>query len=121
MEQEEHEQLVTAHRQEPVDQAWARDMRSKVTDTFNATSDITGASLGAVDCRTTSCTVELTWPSYADARMQFARSVEALGIGVPCARRLTLPEPDSQNGPFKAVMLLDCTESRFPPPPPRER
>ena len=70
-----------------------------------------GASNPQVDCRTTTCAIDLEWPSY-DAAVQSYSKVLHADLKVNCAREVTLPEPTDRATSYRATVMLNCEDSR---------
>jgi hypothetical protein len=105
-----HEQLLAAHRQEARNSSWASSTEQRITQALDEESRKLHVTVRDVDCRSSSCTAQVTWPSAAEARAEMSQFVEESGMGVQCARRLTLPESDRDEGPLTATMYMDCSE-----------
>jgi hypothetical protein len=68
-------------------------------------------SVEAVDCRNTTCSVELKWPSQAQAVEEY-RHLVTHSYRANCSKSLVVREPAQADGSAKALMLLDCEEWR---------
>jgi hypothetical protein len=118
----EHKSLLEAHDKEAKDPKWAKEAERQIGDALGAFASAEGhsAKVGPVDCRTTSCTAPVRWPTRAAALVEASAFVEKTA-DAKCARRISLPPDDSdKNGPQEATMYLDCSEVRWGIPEPTE-
>lgn len=103
---------VRNHDAEGRDPAWARAMESRVSPSLSEQLADSGVKLTGVDCRTTSCIVEVEG-RYDEVTSELP---EALMKAVPsdCGFFWHLPEPgedeDAEN--YGGMASLDCTEMR---------
>jgi hypothetical protein len=103
---EEFRAKLEAYRHEPVDAEWARSARARLAAGMAALSaDEAHGVIGDVDCKSTSCLANVTFPSYEAARNEFGRYVTAF-YDVPCARTAVLDEPDDPAAPFQVQVLF---------------
>ena len=91
---------------EPVDRVWSTDAARSFRADFGA---FEGAvfRVGDVDCRTSTCRVQLTWDSYAAARAQ-AKKIVQYDYATNCMREILTPEPDNPEAPYTASVYFDC-------------
>ncbi|MFT3770468.1 MAG: hypothetical protein QM820_33995 [Minicystis sp.] len=113
-ERDNHARLLEAHRREPRDLTWARDMEHNINSMFETAKDVTGGTIESVSCKSATCAVSLHWPSAAAARAHLVQTVQIVGPGAGCQRQLTLPEVRSEDEEVSATLLFDCTELRWP-------
>jgi hypothetical protein len=67
-------------------------------------------AIGDVNCKTTMCQANVSWPTYAAARKEYRRLVPLAGI--PCATHISVPEPEHPEQAYAATMVLDCEDWR---------
>jgi hypothetical protein len=112
-----HRRLLERHAAEGVDPSWSRQASTMLS------ADLKGGvgantnkfSIGAVDCRTTSCTAQIEWPSYGDA-VQSLQAVFQRPISMNCTQQVTLAdEPADVTLPYRTTAFFDCEESRAAP------
>lgn len=101
---------IQNHESDARDPDWATDAEGKIHASMDTTDG--GHEVLKVDCRMTSCIVDLQWPSRADALQGFG-SVLAAHIEPNCATKILLHEDGPGEGPFQEKLILDCTESRL--------
>jgi len=109
--QQRYEARVQQHAAEPVDPTWSRATASLIEADVLKQAGNMNVRLGRVDCRTTSCTAELEWPSSAEADREYVSLVH-YPYRANCSRTLILPVPSAAPGPLRAQMLLDCESWR---------
>jgi hypothetical protein len=102
---------LAEHAAEAIDEPWSSIASRKLHVDLEQLADERGFSLTRTDCRTTSCSATLRWPSYQAAIDGFSALLHA-GYQVSCARRITLPEPDDPDQPYDATILFDCSTDR---------
>jgi hypothetical protein len=104
---------LAEHAAQAIDESWSPEASRKLQVDLTRLAEGQGFSLIRIDCRTTSCSAALSWPSYEAAVDGFAALLHA-GYEVSCARRITLPEPDDPDQPYDGTILFDCTKARMP-------
>jgi hypothetical protein len=109
--QQRYEARLQRHAKEPVDPGWSRGTASLIEADVLKQAGSTSVRLGRVDCRTTSCTAELEWPSMADADRDYV-SVVHFPYRANCSRTVLLPPPSKAAEPVRAQLLLDCESWR---------
>jgi hypothetical protein len=115
IEMQEHGELVTAVRQESRDVEWAPQMESNIRRGLEELGEKSSFKIRGVDCRTSSCTIDFSWPTHQKAQQELTAIVTESWKAIPCIRRLTLP-PEGQSGSaYEATMIADCSEVRWGP------
>jgi hypothetical protein len=109
--QQRYEARLQQHAAEPVDPGWSRATASLIEADVLEQAGTTSVRVGRVDCRTTSCTAELEWPSVAEADRDYLSLVH-FPYRANCSRTVVLPPPSTAAGPLRAKMLLDCESWR---------
>jgi hypothetical protein len=109
--QQHYEAQLQQHAAEPVDPGWSRPTASLIEADVLKQAGSMSFRLGRVDCRTTSCTAELEWPSLAEADREYLSLVH-FPYRANCSRTVILPPPSKAEGPLRASMLLDCESWR---------
>jgi hypothetical protein len=109
--QRRYEARRQQHAAEPVDPTWSRSTASLIEADVLEQAGSMSFRLGRVDCRTTSCTAELEWPSLAEADQEYLSLVH-FPYRANCSRTVVLPPPSKAGGPLRAEMLLDCESWR---------
>lgn len=102
-----HAALLEEHRLQPADPNWARTVEERLQTGLTALAITGGFDVGAIDCRSTSCSAELTWSSYDDALNNYSPVVEDPTLP-GCTRRITLPPPEQCISSCDVRMLVDC-------------
>jgi hypothetical protein len=103
--------LLERHEQEATDAAWAPQSAASIREDLAAVAEAKKFHLASVDCRTTTCTAVLEWPSFSDA-MQSFQSVAAAPTRMKCSHQITLPEPEPSAATYRATAFLDCEADR---------
>ena len=106
LDQQLHADLIQQHRYQAVDASWARPTERRLLSGLSELAVEGEFSVGRVDCRSTLCSAELSWPSYDLARSHFLRVVEAPVPG--CTRRITLPPLDDCTSTCDVTLIVDC-------------
>lgn len=110
--QQRYEARLQQHAAEPVDPEWSRATASLIQADVLERAASMSFRLGRVDCRTTSCTAELEWPSLAEADREHGSLVH-FPFRANCSRTVLLPPPaKADGGPLRASLLLDCESWR---------
>jgi hypothetical protein len=105
-----HERWKALHANEARDTAWARDEETAFNATLGGGAERGGYKIVNIDCRTTLCTAELEWPSYAQASTGYP---EALHVDMPgCESAILLEPPADASRPYRATARYDCENSR---------
>jgi hypothetical protein len=107
-----HVEGIEAHYREASDARWApaatqstqRDLESL------AVSAESRFGIKGVDCRSTTCVAELEWSDYETAVNGYPDLLHH-AYALNCARRIVLPEPGAPEQPYRASLLIDCSES----------
>jgi hypothetical protein len=110
-----HQSLVYAHQASRRDPAWSR----RTEGTFNAKLTELGTQRGFqlvdVDCRESSCTALVEWPTYTAAVSGYPDILHEDYDGMTCHREALLPEPPRPNDPYRAtVVFSDCKAPPLP-------
>lgn len=108
----EHEQALAVHEREGRDNQWAFQMESQLQAQFAELPSEIQLRLQRMDCRTRTCSVVLTWPSHEAAREEITLPSQ-LVASIPCATRMTLPEPIPGQSAYEATLLMDCGSGAF--------
>lgn len=99
---------------EPVDRSWALDAGRRFDADFSSFEDATFKA-GPMDCRSSLCRGELTFPSY-DAARGAARKIVQHEYATNCTREILTPAPeDDGNAPYTATVFFDCRNLRQAP------
>lgn len=88
---------LEAHDAEPIDGSWAQEWSAALHGDFSQIAEGTSLTVESIDCRSSTCAVELAWPSYADALSQW-RNVLVHPYAANCARDILLAEPSEADG-----------------------
>jgi hypothetical protein len=106
--EEQHEERVRAHRAEALDPGWARTTSTALAADFKRNAG-TGFNATSVDCRSTTCSVVLEWPSREQALSEWRRALMQ-PTRANCGRAIVVPErPASVTGPIQATLIMDCS------------
>jgi hypothetical protein len=107
--QEMHDSLITRHAASPVNPHWARMASAAFASDFARPIEGTHFKVDAVDCRSTTCTVNLEWPSRALAVNEW-RAILYQPTRANCGKQIVIPErPAHESGPMRATMFIDCS------------
>ena len=107
---EEHKRAVAEHLGAAKDPGWAPGAEASLLADVLAIPEL-GASNPRVDCRTTTCAIDLEWPTY-DAAVQSYGKVLQANLKVSCGREVTLPEPADRTVAYRATVMLHCEDAR---------
>lgn len=122
-----HAETIREHQAEAVDPSFGPATMPIVRKDFERVEALGGFQTGAVDCRTTSCSVALKWPSLHEAKSHYIHAIGA-SLRIGCSKTIVIPEQANADGSVEATLMLDCTEWRasgaeplaeaeLPPPP----
>lgn len=103
---EQHRKLLESHRTEDMDVAWARPSRTMLVDELSRLQEGKGVKVTDVDCRATTCTVEMEWDSLAQAQASLQELVTH-EYGLNCGRTMTL-EPSDGRTSYHSTMVFMC-------------
>jgi hypothetical protein len=106
-----HEARIDQHRAESRDETWASAMENKIDGLLRAHPDAGAGLYASTDCRSQSCVVNFSWPSYGEARADM-RAMMARTVPLPCATSLVLPSDDGRSDRVSGSLYLDCTAER---------
>jgi hypothetical protein len=109
---EMYAELDRAHDRDAPDPRWAPGATSHLVTGLTALGERLGFTVGATDCKTTTCRATVTWGNYATAHATGVQLVEELFEGLSCAQKINLLEPSDPNAPYATQLYLDCTELR---------
>jgi hypothetical protein len=109
--QQRYETRLHQHAAEPVDPTWSRATATLIEADLLGQAGGMNFRLGRVDCRTTSCTAELEWPSLGEADREYLSLVH-FPYRANCSRTVLLPPLSKAEGPLRAQMFLDCESWR---------
>ncbi|MFY0571310.1 hypothetical protein ACN28E_46805 [Archangium lansingense] len=102
---------LEAHQREPLDFVWAKEAHSSFAADLSSLSREAAFRVRNIDCRTTTCVVNLEWASYEEASASYPRLLQH-AYGLDCTRSIVLPEPEGPNVSYQANLLLDCENLR---------
>jgi hypothetical protein len=101
----QHNRMLETHRSEARDIRWAPDTEGIIVKNL--------AEIGKekfdtvkVECKTTTCTANLEWPSYQRAVATYSDLLH-FATEVNCAREILLPEPKDPEAPYQATFVLE--------------
>jgi hypothetical protein len=107
--EDRHRQLLEAHRRDPVDKVWAQKARAEFSADLESLEKTLPIHVDNVDCRTTSCTANVTFGTYAAARESFDKILtHAYAKGNECGTEITLMPPTSPDGKYSTEVYFDC-------------
>jgi hypothetical protein len=107
-EEQVHAELIEAHRAERRDDAWAGGHETKLRETYAGLAADGAFEVRGVDCRSHTCVVDVQFPSAAAGAEHARDLVDARGV--PCGRRITLPDAPDPAAPLAAQILVQCPE-----------
>lgn len=105
-----HDTAIQEHRQEPRDPSWAPGAERSLRHELDSLPEL-GATAFSVDCRMTTCTVDVEWPSYAEAVARHAKMVEH-PYSLSCGREMLVPPPEDPQRPYRATAVFRCESAR---------
>ena len=99
-----------AHEVEPVNRSWAYQMEQRVmnaSDALRASRELSYEITG-LSCRSETCLLDVTWPSYEIARREYSEI--AISLRVPCGRTVLIPTPEdrSRENEYATRVVLHC-------------
>jgi len=107
------EGLVVAHERESRDAAWAGGAEDLFRAELTAIAGVRGVETVALDCRQSSCSATLEWPSYTpDAIQNDTRAVMQHRFQQNCGISLAAPPPDDPAVPYRAEVIFHCAAHR---------
>lgn len=99
---------LAAHSRDWRDAGWASAAEASLSKTY---SEIPGShKVRTVDCRTSSCVVEVEWPSFSEATAGY-RSLLAAPTEPNCESKILL-RPSGEEGVYSERLVLDCAGAR---------
>lgn len=104
----DHERAIVAHDRESRDSRWASTVEANFMEDIREMTDL-GAESKKVDCRTTTCTLELEWGNYDAAVANYAKVLTGR-YRTNCGKRILLPEPANAAQPYRATVVFDCNQ-----------
>jgi hypothetical protein len=113
--QKNFDDLLASHAAEPVDRSWSSQGETNIAAELNRSSIKTilrGASIGAVECRTDTCTVDIEWRDYMTAMVSGKDLVHATFYSENCGAGILLTPPDNPQNPYRAKLLMNCRDAR---------
>jgi hypothetical protein len=110
-----HDALVRAHREEPVDPAWAGKTSAMLKSDLAEVAQSSSFEVVETECKTTSCVATMKWATYGKAQAEWRKLLHH-GYQANCSREITLPEPSDQSAPYQATLVLDCETWRAEAP-----
>ncbi len=103
-----HAERVRAHHEEELNPHWARETSAAFAADF-LRNEGTNFSVADVECRSTTCSVVLEWPSRDLALNEWKRAL-VQPTRANCGRSIVVPEQTAgDTGPLQATLLLDCS------------
>lgn len=122
-----HAETIREHRAEALDPSWGPATVPVLKKDFERAQGLGKFEVGAVDCRTTTCSVALKWPSLGAAKSHYTHAIGA-SLRIGCSKTVVIPDEANADGSVDATLMLDCTDWRasgaepmaeadLPPPP----
>lgn len=105
--EEAHQAAIERHRSESPDPSWAPRGIATVSKALTAMAPTAAFSFRKVDCRTTSCSAEIEWPTFGDARTHYTELLVGDYEDVNCARQIVVPDRVDPSLPTTATLVLD--------------
>jgi hypothetical protein len=107
----QHQDRIQTHKQQTSDPSWGPATGALLRRDLTALAESSSFSVVEADCRTTSCTGTVEWPSYGNALAEWRRLLHH-PYEPGCSRAITLPEPADTSAPYQATVVLDCEAAR---------
>lgn len=105
--------LVAAHERESRDAAWAGGAEDLFRAELTAITGDRAFETVALDCRQSSCSATLEWPSYTPGDIQNdTRAVMQHRFQQNCGISLAAPPPDDPAVPYRAEIIFHCAAHR---------
>jgi hypothetical protein len=95
------------HAAEPVDATWASKAKREFHEDLDGLGRAVGASVQSVDCRTSSCKVELAWSSHEQASRHYYALLSS-PVRQNCAFFALLPEPSKDAKGYVQSVFFKC-------------
>jgi hypothetical protein len=107
--EEMHNALIARHGASPVNRQWAEMASTAFTADLARPIEGTHFKVNGVECRSTTCTVNLEWPSREQAVNEW-QAVLVRPTRANCGKQIVIPErPPHESGPMRATMFIDCS------------
>jgi hypothetical protein len=103
--------MLAKHAAEPLDATWAAAANASLSSDVLDTAKASQFEVTAVDCRSTTCTAELRWPTFALASSNYVNVVQQR-MALACTREMTLAKPIDPETPYIATAFFDCSADR---------
>jgi hypothetical protein len=101
------ERRLAEHQQEAFDGGRALQLEATIRKSMGASEGSHQGTLKAVDCRTKSCVVTLTFPSPA-AALDSMRCEALPRMRERCTGLVAIPTPPTNDGPYDLSVIYDC-------------
>jgi len=102
--QVEHEARIATHDREARDRRWAPSAEAKLEASLHQLGKDKFKTV-QVECRSTSCTAKVEWPTFGAARDGYA-DVLHIASGLNCEREILLPPPANPEASYQATFVL---------------
>jgi len=102
-----HHAAIEQHMREPGDPNWAPASEKSLREFLNKLPAHAKYRVTLVDCRTTSCVAELSFPSSEVARSTWHSVLEATNP-IHCGTAITLEEPKKEAKSYEVSVLYQC-------------
>jgi hypothetical protein len=105
---------------EPIDERWASRVSRLLEDDLAEASQHAGFRYSRLECRSTTCVVELDWPNRQVARSAAKSAFPGEFHRTQCEQRLLFPEGPVAGGRAHAFLILRCNTPAATAAMPRE-
>jgi hypothetical protein len=107
-----HHSRLEDHMREPIDPSWAGEAQHAYERDLRRLALDAGFGLRSVDCRTTTCTADLTFASYGDARTSMQK-IMGYRWSLSCLKEMHLDSvADGSSSTYCTTIYFDCTGAR---------
>jgi hypothetical protein len=102
--------VLDAHELEPRNTAWSQSASPRFEADLGKLAAQGGFAVDRIDCRASTCVVDLDWPSESQARAGW-HSLLTYDYGVNCQRNVLLREEPDARGRLHADLVFDCSRA----------
>jgi hypothetical protein len=99
------------HEREAIDPSWASDARRAYEREFDDLATDAGFTLRGVDCRTTTCVADVTFPSYMAAKSCMQKIVLSHWT-LNCAKEMKVDPVASDSPSYLTSIYFNCASAR---------
>jgi hypothetical protein len=109
---DEHLARIRAHDLQPVDAGWAKGAETSLRAGLEERAKGASFHVVALECRTTSCSALLEWPTMSDAAKDYEKILRG-EYPLNCGVAVALIEEPQEGKPYRTSVIYDCTAAKF--------